>query len=92
MPIRRDLYDRMIAEHEAGEREADRFRLWYHVRTILVCLLWQGAGAALVVYAFHAVMPAERAHDLINGGLGIAAAGTLLTVMLRAAWLKDRGY
>lgn len=92
MPIRRDLYEQTIAEREAAEIQADRHRFWFSVRTILLCLVWQVVGGAVVVYAFHGVMPRERAQDLIQAGIGIAAAGTVLTVLLRGARLEERGY
>jgi hypothetical protein len=92
MPIRPDLYAQMIAEREAAEREATRFRFWFSVRTILICLGWQAFGAAVVVYAFHARMPAERARTLLDAGIGIAAGGTLLTVVVRQSRLRGQGY
>jgi hypothetical protein len=92
MPIRKELYEEMIAEREAAEREASRHRLWFSVRTIAICIGWQLLGGAVVVYAFHGIMPADRAHSLISAGIGLAAGGTLLTVVVRQSRLRDGGY
>jgi len=92
MPIRKDLYEAAIAEREQAEREASRHRVWFAVRTVLICIGWQLVGAAIVVYAFTTVLPGDRADALIDAGIGLAAAGTLLTIVLRHRRLQEDGY
>ena len=83
--------EQMLAEADADARRAEREILWYAVRTVLLCLCWQTAGGAVVVYSFHAVMARGEATALMNAGIGIAAAGTLLTIALRHRRLGDGG-
>lgn len=92
MPIRKDLYEQMIAEREQAEREASRFRVWFAVRTVLICVAWQVVCGALVVHGFTSVMPADRATMIIDAGVGLAAAGTLAIIALRHRKLQDDGY
>ncbi|HEX8675231.1 MAG TPA: hypothetical protein VF710_25240 [Longimicrobium sp.] len=84
MPIREDLYQKMIEERQSAEAEARRGDLRRWLVVLAVCLLWQVAGGALVVFAFHAHMPHDEAMQIVWGGFGIAAAGTVLTVAIGA--------
>jgi hypothetical protein len=84
MPIRDDLYQKMIADREAAERGARRADLFRWLAVLAVCLLWQVVGGVVVVLAFHLHMDRDTATQLMWGGLGIAAAGTVLTVALGA--------
>ena len=84
MPIRDDLYQKMIEERQSAETEARRSDLRRWLAVLAVCLLWQIAGGALVVFAFHATMDHDDALELVWGGFGIAAAGTVLTIALGA--------
>ena len=84
MPIRPELYEKMAAEREAAELEARRADLRRWLVVLAVCFAWQIAGGALVVLAFHLRMAAADATQLLWGGAGIAAAGTILTVALGA--------
>ena len=89
MPIRRDLYEQMIAEREAAEVEASRGRRWYAVRTVLLCIMWQLLPCAMTVYAFHGIMPQDRALGLLDAAVGLAAAGTLLIIVVRHRRLRE---
>jgi hypothetical protein len=84
MPIPDDLYQQMIEERESAEKEARRSDLRRWLLVLAGCLLWQLAGGALVVFAFHAQMQHDDALELVWGGFGIAAAGTVLTIALCA--------
>ena len=84
MPIRDDLYQKMIEERQSAESEARRGDLRRWLVVLAVCLLWQLAGGALVVFAVHTHMPHDVAMQIVWGGLGIAAAGTVLTIAIGA--------
>ncbi|MBD0321439.1 MAG: hypothetical protein ICV87_13955 [Gemmatimonadetes bacterium] len=74
----------MIDDREAAEKEARGADVRRWVVVLGVCLVWQLAGAALVVFAFHAHMDHDDALEIVWGGFGLAAAGTLLTIALGA--------
>jgi hypothetical protein len=84
MPTRDDLYRSMIEERDAAEREARRADRRRWLVLLGVCLLWQVAGGAVTTLGFVLVMPHDDAMQLVWGGFGIAAAGTLLTIALGA--------
>lgn len=81
----------MIAEREAAEKEARRADLRRWLVVLAVCLLWQVAGGAIVVLGFVLTMPYDDAIQLVWGGCGIAAAGTILTVALGAPKREREG-
>lgn len=84
MPIRPELYEKMAADREAAEKEARRADLRRWLAVLGVCLLWQLVGGAIVVLSFHLRMAHDDAIQMLWGGAGIAAAGTILTVALGA--------
>lgn len=84
MPIRDDLYRKVIAEREAAENKARSADLRRWLVVLGVCILWQLAGGALVVFAFHTQMNHKDALEIVWGGFGLAAAGTALTVAVLA--------
>lgn len=84
MPIRDDRYPKMIDAREPAEHEARRGDLRRWLKVLAVCLLWQLAGAGIVVLAFHLQMDHRDALELLWAGFGIAAAGTVLTIAIGA--------
>ena len=90
MPIRRDEYERMIAEREDEERAARRTERRHWILALAICLGWCVAGAAVTVYGFMIEDP-ENGRLLVDAGWLLAAAGVLLTVVSAAAWRRRRG-
>ncbi|HWK90537.1 MAG TPA: hypothetical protein VNP72_11180 [Longimicrobium sp.] len=90
MPIRKDLYEKMIADREADEREARKESRRHWILTLLVCWGWCLAGGAITVWGFHVVDPVNGPIAVRAGPL-LAAAGTLLTISIAARRRADRG-
>ena len=82
MPIREDLYEKMIADREHAEKEARRADLRRWLAVLAVCILWQIVGGAITTAGFVTVMPKDDALELVWGGLGVAVAGTVLTILI----------
>lgn len=84
MPIREDLYRKMMDEREPS-------RTW-HAAPTAAGGSWCSAsafsgsspGGARVVFAFHTRMDENDALEIVWGGFAVAAAGTALTVALGA--------
>ena len=91
MPIRRDLYEKMIDERVQSELESRREERRYWIITLLVCMLWCVVGAVVTGAGFALVLPKEDAELLIDSGFGIAAAGVLLTVTYAGYHRRKRG-
>jgi hypothetical protein len=91
MPIRRDLYEKMIEERVAAELESRREERRYWIVTLLVCLAWCVLGAVITGAGFALVLPPEDADLLIDAGQGIAAAGVLATVTYAGYHRRKRG-
>lgn len=91
MPIRRELYEKMIAERIALEEEAQREDRRYWIITLVVCLAWCAAGAFVTGLGFALVLDRETAMVLVDAGQGIAAAGVLLTVTYAGYARRRRG-
>jgi hypothetical protein len=91
MPIRRDLYDKMIEERVAAELESRREERRYWIITLLVCLAWCVLGAVITGAGFALVLPPEDADLLIDAGQGIAAGGVLATVSYAGYHRRKRG-
>ena len=91
MPIRRDLYEKMIDERVQSELESQREERRYWIITLLVCMLWCVVGAVVTGAGFALVLPKEDAELLIDSGFGIAAAGVLLTVTYAGYHRRKRG-
>lgn len=91
MPIRRDLYEKMIDERIPAELQSRREERRYWIITLLVCILWCVAGAVVTGAGFALVLPREDAELLIDSGFGIAAGGVLFTVAYAGYHRKKRG-
>lgn len=91
MPIRRDLYEKMIEERVAAELESRREERRYWIITLLVCMAWCVLGAVVTGAGFALVLPKEDAQVLVDGGFWIAAAGVLLTVTYAGYHRRKRG-
>lgn len=91
MPIRRDLYEKMIEERVAAELESRREERRYWIITLLVCMAWCLLGAVVTGAGFALVLPPEDADILIDAGQGIAAAGVLATVTYAGYHRRKRG-
>jgi hypothetical protein len=91
MPIRRDLYEKMIEERVADELESRREERRYWIITLLVCLAWCVVGAVVTGAGFALQLKEEDAWLLIDAGQGIAAAGVLVTVVYAGYHRRKRG-
>lgn len=91
MPIKRELYEKMIEERIAAEEESRREERRYWIITFLVCILWCVFGAFVTGLGFALVLDEETAWTLINAGQGIAAGGVLLTVSYAGYLRRKRG-
>jgi hypothetical protein len=91
MPIRRDLYEKMIEERVAAELASRREERRYWIITLLVCMAWCLLGAVVTGAGFALVLPPEEADILIDAGQGIAAAGVLVTVTYAGYHRRRRG-
>ena len=91
MPIRRDLYEKLVEERVAAELEARKEERRYWIITLLVCLLWCALGAVVTGAGFALYLPREDADILIDAGQGIAAAGVLVTVTYAGYHRRTRG-
>jgi hypothetical protein len=91
MPIKRELYEKMIEERVAAEEQSRREARRYWIITLLVCLLWCVLGAFITGLGFALVLDEETAWTLINAGQGIAAGGVLLTVSYAGYLRQKRG-
>jgi hypothetical protein len=91
MPIRRDLYEKMMEERIQAELESRREERRYWIITLLVCLAWCVLGAVVTGAGFALYLPPEDADVLIDAGPGIAAAGVLVTVTYAGYHRKKRG-
>lgn len=91
MPIKRELYEKMIEERVAAEEESRREERRYWIITFLVCILWCVFGAFITGLGFALVLDEETAWTLINSGQGIAAGGVLLTVSYAGYLRQKRG-
>jgi hypothetical protein len=89
MPIRPDLYDRLIEERVAAEKESRRAERRYWIVTLVICMAWCVLGAVITGAGFAMVLPPDDAKVLIDAGQGIAAAGVLVTVSI-AGYMKRR--
>jgi hypothetical protein len=91
MPIKRELYEKMIDERIAAEEQSRREERRYWIITLLVCILWCVLGAFITGLGFALVLDEETAWTLINSGQGIAAGGVLLTVSYAGYLRQKRG-
>jgi hypothetical protein len=91
MPIKRELYEKMIEERIAAEEQSRREERRYWIITLLVCILWCVLGAFITGLGFALVLDEETAWTLINSGQGIAAGGVLLTVSYAGYLRQKRG-
>ena len=91
MPIRRDLYEKMIEERVADELEARREERRYWIITLLVCFAWCLLGAVITGAGFAMHLSREDADVLIDAGQGIAAGGVLATVTYAGYHKRKRG-
>jgi hypothetical protein len=91
MPIRRDLYEKMIEERVQAEVESRREERRYWVVTLLVCLGWCVLGAVITGAGFALYLSPEDANLLIDAGQGIAAGGVLATVTYAGYHRRRRG-
>lgn len=91
MPIRREDYERMIAERVQAEEESQREERRFWVVTLLICLAWCAAGAFVTGLGFALVLDEETANVLIDAGQGIAAGGVLFTVSYAGYLRRKRG-
>ena len=91
MPIRRDLYEKMIEERVEAELESRKEERRYWAITLLVCMAWCVVGAVITGAGFALLLPPEDADILIDSGQGIAAGGVLLTVVYAGYHRRKRG-
>jgi hypothetical protein len=91
MPIRPDLYAKLVDERVAAESESRKEERRYWIVTLLVCMAWCVVGAVVTGAGFALVLPAEDARVLIDAGQGIAAAGVLATVSYAGYSKRKRG-
>jgi hypothetical protein len=91
MPIKRELYEKMIEERIAAEEQSRREERRYWIITLLVCMLWCVFGAFITGLGFALVLDRETAEELILAGQGIAAGGVLLTVSYAGYLRQKRG-
>jgi hypothetical protein len=91
MPIRRDLYDRMIEERVAAELESRREERRYWIITLMACMGWCVVGALITGAGFALVLPLDDAKLLISSGQGIAVGGVLFTVSYASLHRRKRG-
>ena len=91
MPIRRDLYEKMVEERVAAELESQRAERRYWIITLLVCMGWCVLGAVITGAGFAMQLSPEDADVLIDAGQGIAAAGVLATVTYAGYHKRKRG-
>ena len=91
MPIRRDLYEKMIDERVAAELEARREERRYWIITLLVCMAWCLVGAVVAGAGFAMVLKEEDARVLIQSGQLLAAAGVVTTVTYAGYNRRKRG-
>ncbi|HLM67611.1 MAG TPA: hypothetical protein VK358_08800 [Longimicrobium sp.] len=89
MPIRPDLYEKLVEERVTAELESRKEERRYWIVTLLACLAWCAVGAVVTGAGFALVLPEEDARVLIDAGQGIAAAGVLATVSY-AGYVKRR--
>lgn len=92
MPLPERLRHEQMTDRAVAEEEARRFQVRHAVLTVLLCMGWQAVGAAVLAYALHATLPVDRARVLLRSAVGIAAAGTVVTVLIRQTRLRDGGY
>lgn len=91
MPIRRDLYEKMIEERVAAELESQKAERRYWIITLLVCVAWCVVGAVITGAGFAMHLSPEDADVLIDAGQVIAAAGVLTTVTYAGYHRRKRG-
>jgi len=91
MPIRRDLYEKMVEERVAAELESRREERRHWILTLLVCLAWCVLGAVVTGAGFALRLTPEDARTLIDAGQGIAAGGVLATVSYAGDRRRTRG-
>ena len=91
MPIRRDLYEKMIDERVAAELQSQKEERRWWIITLLVCMAWCVVGAVITGAGFAMVLPPEQADVLIDAGQGIAAGGVLVTVVYAGYHRRSRG-
>ena len=91
MPIRRDLYEKMIEERVQAEIESRKEERRYWIITLLVCLGWCVLGAVITGAGFALQLPRDDAKLLIDAGQGIAGGGVLATVTYAGYHRRRRG-
>ena len=91
MPIKRELYEKMMEDRIAAEEQSRREERRYWIITLLVCILWCVLGAVITGLGFALVLDRETAEELILAGQGIAAGGVLLTVSYAGYLRQKRG-
>lgn len=85
MPTRRDLYEQQIADRAREAVEADRARFRANVWTAVQCLMWSGAGLALMAWGLHTTDP-TLGEEAFTIGSWIGYGGVLFTLL--NAWRK----
>ena len=91
MPLRHHLYDQLVADREAEDRDARRVERRYWIVTLGLCLTWCALGGGLVVWGLHVVDPVNGPVAL-NAGASLALAGPLLTICIAGFHRSSRGY
>lgn len=91
MPIRPDLYEKLIEERAAAERQSRTTERRYWIVTLLVCMAWCALGAVVTGAGFAMLLAPDEAQVLIDAGQGIAAAGVLATVTYAGYQRRRRG-
>ena len=90
MPLPRDVYEEMIAQHAVAARITARLRLIAALKCIAWCWFWAGLGLFLLGWSFHTT-DYQRGLVAYWLGLGVGNGGVLFSLVAYWRGAEDRG-